>query len=120
MSIRKMTFGGNLTADPELRQVGENLVCNFTIASSDYRGGAEVTDFIDCEAWGKTGQSIADNFNKGSRIFVSGTFGWQRYTTEEGEKRKTFRVRVTDWEFGSYKPKDAPAAEESEPAKESE
>lgn len=110
MSIRRMTFGGNLTTDPELRQAGENTVCNFTVASSDYRGGTEVTDFIDCEAWGKAGQSIAENFKKGSRIFVSGSFGWQRYTTEEGENKKAFRVRVTDWDFGSY-PKKEPTKE---------
>ena len=120
MSIRKMIFGGNLMADPEVRQAGENTVCNFTIAASDYRGGAEVTDFIECEAWGKVGQSIAENFKKGSRIFVSGSFGWQRYTTEEGEKRKSFRVRVTDWESGSYKSKETTGAGEGEPVKERE
>ena len=71
MSIRRITFGGNLTADPEVRQAGGNTVCNFSIACDDYQGGQEVTDFIDCDAWGKVGQSIADNFKKGSRIFVS-------------------------------------------------
>lgn len=42
MSIRKITFGGNLTADPELRQIGENTVCNFSVACNDYQGGQEV------------------------------------------------------------------------------
>lgn len=113
MSIRRITFGGNLTADPEVRQAGGNTVCNFSIACDDYQGGQEVTDFIDCGAWGKVGQSIADNFKKGSRIFVSGAFGWQRYTTTEGEKRKAFRVRVTDWEFAGYKPEEGTVGKES-------
>lgn len=64
MSIRRITFGGNLTADPEVRQAGGNTVCNFSIACDDYQGGQEVTDFIDCDAWGKVGQSIADNFKR--------------------------------------------------------
>lgn len=50
MSIRRITFGGNLTADPEVRQAGGNTVCNFSIACDDYQGGQEVTDFIDCDA----------------------------------------------------------------------
>ena len=109
MSIWKITFGGDLTADPELRQIGENTVCNFSVACNDYQGGQEVTDFINCEAWGKVGQSIADNFKKGGRIFVAGAFGWQRYTSPEGEKKKIFRVRVTEWEFAGYRPKEVPS-----------
>lgn len=46
MSIRRITFGGNLTADPEVRQAGGNTVCNFSIACDDYQGGQEVTVLI--------------------------------------------------------------------------
>lgn len=42
MSIRKITFGGNLTADPELRQIGENTVCNFSVSCNDYQGGRKL------------------------------------------------------------------------------
>lgn len=37
MSIRRITFGGNLTADPEVRQAGGNTVCNFSLPAMTTR-----------------------------------------------------------------------------------
>lgn len=54
MSIRKITFGGNLTADPELRQIGENTVCNFSVACNDYQGGAGSYGFYRLRGMGQS------------------------------------------------------------------
>lgn len=86
MSIRRITFGGNLTADPEVRQAGGNTVCNFSIACDDYQGGQEVTDFIDCDAWGKVGQSNAFRQRRSSSAAQIPSPAFARYRFPAGSR----------------------------------
>lgn len=65
---------GRLTRDPELKTFGENTVCRFTIAVDDGFGDKKTTDFVNCSAWGKTGESIQKFNKKGSILMVEGKF----------------------------------------------
>ena len=65
MAFNKVVLLGNLTADPELRTTtGGQNVASFTIAISRTWNNAqgekqEETSFINCTAWGRTGETIA-------------------------------------------------------------
>ena len=59
---------GRLTRDPELKYTtGGKAYANFTLAVQKTRDEAE---FIDCIAWEKTAENIAEYFRKGNRIFL--------------------------------------------------
>lgn len=98
---------GNLTRDPELRNVTMNdktvSVVNFRIAVSDeYKTSAgnsnKITTYINCEAWDSAATRIAEALSKGDGIFVKGTLrsdSWEK----DGVKHNSLKVRV-----GSFTP----------------
>jgi single-strand DNA-binding protein len=108
MAFNKVILMGNLTADPELRTTttGQN-VASFTIAVSRNWNNAqgerqEETSFINCTAWGKTGETIAKYVSKGRQLLVSGRLQqrtWQDKDT--GKNRSAIDVVVEEFSFVS-------------------
>lgn len=104
---------GNLARDPELRftKTGR-AVATFTVAATNtYIDSAtnetkEQTAFINCVAWGKTGEAIGA-CKKGERLFVNGRIQTRSYDTQDGQKRYVTEVvadfvgRKLDGEFDS-------------------
>ena len=74
----KAIITGNLTRDPELRSTPNGAsVCSFSVAvNRTYRDTSgenkEEVSFIDCSAWNKLGEMIAQYAKKGSGVLVSG------------------------------------------------
>ena len=63
---------GRLVREPELKELkGGKTLTNFSIAISRTYN-KEQTDFINCVAWGKTGEYIAKYGKKGSQVSVQG------------------------------------------------
>ena len=63
---------GNLTRDPELKSVGENKVCKFTIAINHRTKDKDDVCFLDVITWGKSAEFVAQYFKKGKSILVEG------------------------------------------------
>lgn len=96
---------GNLTRDPETRTTssGQN-VTNFSLAvSRSWKGQdgqpQEQTSFINCVAWGKAGDIIAQYVSKGSPLLVSGRLDQRSYDDKDGNKRQAIEVNVEDFNF---------------------
>lgn len=95
---------GNLTRDPETRQTPSGQsVTNFSLAiSRSWKGQdgntQEAVSFIDCVAWGRTGEIIAQYVQKGRPILVSGRLD-QRSWEQDGNKRSKVEVVVEDFNF---------------------
>lgn len=108
MAFNKVILMGNLTRDPELRSTTSgSSVASFALAITRNWNNAqgerqEETSFIDCEAWGRTGETIAKYVQKGRQLLVSGRLRqdtWQdKYT---GKNRSTLRVVVEEFSFVS-------------------
>ena len=89
---------GNLARDPELRftKTGR-AVETFTVAANNtYIDSAtnetkEQTAFINCVAWGKTGEAVG-NCKKGERLLVNGRIQTRSYDTQDGQKRYVTEV----------------------------
>lgn len=89
---------GNLARDAELRftQSGK-AVATFTVAATNtYVDSAtnetkEQTAFINCVAWGKTGEAVG-NCKKGERLLVNGRIQTRSYDTQDGQKRYVTEV----------------------------
>ena len=87
---------GRLTRDPELKYTtGGKAYANFTLAVQKTKDEAE---FIDCVAWEKTAENIAEYFGKGNRILIKGRLSVNSYE-QNGEKRKFIRVLANTFEF---------------------
>lgn len=104
--FNKVTLMGNLTRDVEMRttQSGQN-VANFSLAvSRSWKGQdgqqQEQTSFINCVAWGKPGEIIAQYVSKGSPLLVSGRLDQRSWDDKDsGQKRSAVEVVVEDFNF---------------------
>lgn len=112
---------GRLTRDPELRRTdGGTSVASFTLAvDRDYTskdGGERETDFIDCVAWRNTAELISKYLTKGRMVGVTGRLETRNWTDKEGNKRRSFEVRVENAYFVDSKRNDDNASQPPVPA----
>ena len=63
---------GRLTKDPEIRQVGETTVCNFTLAVDRLMTKEKKADFIRIVAFGKTAELCERFLVKGRLVGIRG------------------------------------------------
>lgn len=102
--FNKVILMGNLTRDPETRQTPSGQsVTNFSLAVNRTWKGQdgstqEAVSYIDCVAWGRTGEVIAQYMQKGRPILVSGRLD-QRSWDQDGQKRSKVEVIVEDFNF---------------------
>ena len=125
----KAIITGNLTRDPELRTTTSgNNVCSFSVAvnrtykSTDGENKEEVS-YIDCVAWGKLGEVIAQYAKKGSGVLVSGRLNQRSFEGKDGVKRSRTEIVAEDFNFigsnpasrdgGSYSPSASTSADVS-------
>lgn len=102
--LNHCTFFGRLTADPEIRQAGENsVVGKFTIAvERDIPGkdGERGVDFIHCVAWNQLARFLSGYFQKGSVILVCGRLQMSRWKDENGSPHERAEISADTLYFG--------------------
>jgi single-strand DNA-binding protein len=106
MSVNKTILVGNLTRDPETKDLpGGSIVAEFGLAmnrkfkASNGEDREEVT-FVDCAAYGKTGEIIAKYFEKGKAIYVEGRLRFDSWEDKQGGgKRSKLSVVVESFSF---------------------
>ena len=103
-SVNQVILMGNLTRDPELRQIPSGQsVCSFSLALNraykDQSGQwQEATDYVDVVAWGPLGERVAQYVTKGRRVLVQGRLQ-SRSWEQEGQKRSKVEVQASDVTF---------------------
>ena len=104
--FNKVILMGNLTRDPETRTTsGGQSVTRFGLAVNRTWRNAngetqEAVSFIDCIAWGKPGEIIAQYVQKGRALLVSGRLEQSSWEDKEsGGKRSKVEVVVEDFNF---------------------
>ena len=103
--FNKVILMGNLTRDVEVRTTASGQsVANFSLAvNRSWRGQdgqqQDQTSFINCVAWGKVGDIIAQYVRKGSPLLVSGRLDQRSYQDKDGNKRSAVEVVVEDFNF---------------------
>lgn len=93
---------GNLTRDPESRQVGDKTVCNFTVAVNRRqkdKDGNNVADFFRISAWGKMGENCQKYLNKGRKVGVTGSVSVHPFLGQDGSPKASLEVLAQDVEF---------------------
>lgn len=104
-NLNKVLLIGRLTRDPESRTttsgttvVAFGIAVNRTYTRRDSNERVEETCFVDVEAWGRTGETIARYMRKGRQIFVEGRLkfdSWER----DGQRRSKLSVTVENFQF---------------------
>lgn len=103
-SFNQVILMGNLTRDPELRQIPSGQsVCSFSLAlNRSYKGQdgdwKEATDYVDVVAWGALGERVAQYITKGRPVLVNGRLQ-SRSWEQDGQKRSKLEVIAQDVTF---------------------
>jgi len=104
-SYNKVLLMGNLTRDPQLKQTPNNtsvaeigLACNRKFKDKDGEMREETT-FVDCEAWGRTAETMAKYLSKGRPVFVEGRLKLDQWQDKDGNNRSKLRVVIESFQF---------------------
>ncbi|MBO7148575.1 MAG: single-stranded DNA-binding protein [Clostridia bacterium] len=104
-NLNKITLGGRLTADPELRQTNSGVMVTSVGLAVNRRfanredAQAQQTDFFNLVAWRGMAEFISKYFHKGSSICVVGSVQVRNYTDSQGAKRTSVDVVVDEAYF---------------------
>ena len=109
MSINRVCISGNLTKDPELRQLPSGTsVLQMRLAVNDRRKNSQTGEwedapnYVDVLMWGQRGESLSRFLSKGSKIMVDGKLRWHEWEDKNsGDKRSKLEVVADDIEFAS-------------------
>jgi len=120
VSFNHVVLAGNLTRDPELKYLPSGTaVCEFALAINRKWKGQngeqkEEVSFLDCQAWGRTAEVIAEHVKKGNPLLVSGYLKQERWDDQSGNHRSRVKVNVERMQFlGQKKDSGASAAPEA-------
>lgn len=105
--MNKVFLIGNLTKDAELTQTSSGIsVCRFDLAvGRTYAdaSGERVTDFFKCTAWRGLAETIGKYCKKGNKVSVIGSVQLRDYEDNNGNKRSTVDIIVSEVEFLTQK-----------------
>lgn len=93
MSLNKVQLIGNLTRDPEMRQIpGGQTVATFGVATNftwkDQSGQQQSkVEFHNIVAWRRLAEICGQYLKKGSKIYVEGRLQTRDWEAEDGTKR---------------------------------
>ena len=101
--INRVVLVGRLTKDPELRYTPSGLaVVRFTIAVNrqfSNQSGEKEADFINCVAWRKQAENLANFQRKGNLIGVEGRIQTGSFEGQDGKRVYTTDVVADSIQF---------------------
>jgi single-strand DNA-binding protein len=105
MNYNKVILMGNLTRDPELRYLPSNTpVVEFGLAvNRKWKKDGETqeeTCFVDCTAFGRSGEVINQFVSKGKPLMIEGRLQLDQWEDKQsGQKRSKLKVIVENFQF---------------------
>ena len=104
-SFNRVIVMGNLTRDPDVREVGVNAVkvCRFSLAMNERRKDRngnvlDIPTFVDVDAWDKLGELCGQYLKKGRSVLVEGRLqsdSWEK----DGQKHSKLKIRAATVKF---------------------
>jgi single-strand DNA-binding protein len=95
-----LTVVGNVVNDPKRRQVGDQEVLKFRVASNSRRRTADGTWepgnslFITVNCWGRLVSGVGASLGKGSPVIVTGHVYTSEYEDRDGNQRSSLEMRA--------------------------
>jgi single-strand DNA-binding protein len=101
--LNRIVLIGRLTRDPELRYTPQGVpVASFSLAVErpfTNQAGQRETDFVDCVAWRKLGETVGNHLTKGRLAAVEGRLQIRSYDAQDGTKRLVAEVIADSVQF---------------------
>jgi len=101
--MNRIILIGRLTRDPELRYTPQGVpVASFSLAVDrpfKNQAGTRDTDFVDCIAWRKLGETVGNHLTKGRLAGVEGRLQIRSYDAQDGTKRRVAEVIADSVQF---------------------
>ena len=99
MEFNKVMIAGNLTRDPDLRNLNNGTpVCGFGLASNrkftrkGEEESQEETCFVDITVWGRQGEICNEYLSKGRGVLVDGRLKFEKWQDKEGNQRSKLSI----------------------------
>lgn len=107
-SFNKVILAGNLCGDPEVRYTPKgtpvsrvSIAVNRSWKGEDGQTREEVT-FVNCDAWGRTGEAMAQYLRKGSGVIIEGRLREEKWE-KDGVKHRQLKVVIESFSFTDKK-----------------
>ena len=101
--MNKVLLTGRLAKEPELRYTQSGTaVATFTLAVNrrfTNQNGEREADFINCVAWQKSAEFVANYFRKGQEMALEGRLQVRTYDGNDGQRRWVTEVVADQIEF---------------------
>ena len=100
-------ISGRLTADCEIKAIGDSNVINFSIANNDEQRKKDdgtyenVVSFFNVSFWNKSGK-MARHLIKGKAVTITGRLKQQRWTDQEGKNQGRIVINAVKVEPHAY------------------
>jgi single-strand DNA-binding protein len=97
-NINRVILTGNLTRDPELRNIPSGMaVCSLRIATNSSRKDesgqwVDKPNYFSVTVWGAQGENCARFLEKGRPVAVDGRLDWREYQDKDGNKREAVEI----------------------------
>jgi single-strand DNA-binding protein len=111
-SVNKVILLGNLTRDPELRQMEHNkAVCAFGLATNrnwttDTGKKREEPEYHRIVAWDKLAETCHQYLRKGRKVYVEGRLQSHTYTGQDGVEKTAVEAVLEELVMLDRMPKD--------------
>ena len=93
--LNELRLIGNLTRDPELATSANGTeYCRVGIAVNTKVKESEETLFLDGTAFGWSAKNLAENAEKGSRVFLAGRLKLEDWVGKDGTKHHSYRIMI--------------------------
>jgi len=104
-NFNKVLLVGNLTRDPELKHTPSNqavaaigIAVNRQYTTKDGEKREETT-FVDCEAWGRQAEVMAQYLAKGRPVLIEGRLKLDQWQDQNGNNRSKLKVVIENFQF---------------------
>jgi single-strand DNA-binding protein len=91
--MNRVLLTGRLTRDPEMRSLPSGkAVTNFSVATNEYRGGEEKTEYHTVVTWERLAEICGQYLGKGQMVSLEGRLQTRRW--EDDRKFKHYRTEI--------------------------
>ena len=110
--MNQVLLTGRLTRDPEVRKLASGKsVAQFGIATNDYRGGSEHSEYHTVVTWDRLAEICGEYLGKGQLVSISGRLQTRQWEDDDKKRHWKTEIAASTVEMLSGKKKKDYAAE---------
>jgi single-strand DNA-binding protein len=105
-NLNRVIITGNLTRDPELRNLPSGIaICNLRVAVNSRRKDNQTGEWVDkpnyfnVKVWGVQGENCAQYLSKGRPVAIDGRLDWSEWEDQQGNKRQSVDIIADSVQF---------------------